>query len=62
MKSYHRELHKLASEHGCEIERGAKHFKLKRGGNTVATASVSPSCYHAVKNLRRDLARLQGLT
>lgn len=62
MKSYHREVHKLASEHGCEVERGSKHFKIKHGDRIVATASVSPSCYHAVKNLRRDLTRLQLLT
>lgn len=53
-----KETIKVLEKDGCEISRTGKgHFKIKTPDGRLFTASSTPSCPHAHRQLLRDIRR-----
>lgn len=52
-----REVLTYAKQHGFDVVRGRKHYKLRRGKHIISV-SITPSCPYGPTNALRDINRI----
>jgi predicted RNA binding protein YcfA (HicA-like mRNA interferase family) len=54
-----KKLRRQLLREGWSIERGGNHYKAYHPKGGFVVISVSPSCHHALRNIKGDINRLK---